>query len=167
MLYAACFAMRFARNSRLSGLAVLLLFFSPSSWPLDSDDELEFLPVEQAFPLTINRDSNGEVRLFWLIPKGYYLYKKKFSFYAKSVSGNQALDATFPAGVFHEDEFFGRSEVFSGKLLIRLHGAALTSRFVLEIRSQGCADAGLCYPPRKQYFEMAASQRSPSKRPTR
>ena len=159
--------MRFTRKSRLSGLAAVLLFCSLSSWSQDSDDELEFLPVEQAFPVTVNRDSNGDMRLFWPIPKGYYLYKKKFSFYAKSVRGTQALDATFPAGVVHEDEFFGRSEVFYGKLLIRLHSAALTQSFVLEIRSQGCADAGLCYPPRKQFYEIGAWQRSPSKRNTR
>lgn len=103
---------------------------------------------EKAFRYTVTSNSS-EIIVKWTIEPGYYLYKKRMSF----ATGNPSLElqeALFPPGESHEDEFFGKSEVYRNTAEIRIPytyiGAPGTTAEII-VMSQGCADMGLCYPP--------------------
>ncbi len=110
--------------------------------------DLEPLPPEQAFRVTVVADDDG-VRLDWDLEPGYYLYRKRFAFQTDT-AGMQLGEPLFPNGETHEDEFFGKSEIYRDRFSIRLpveRTAVAGDNLELTIRSQGCADLGLCYPP--------------------
>jgi len=109
----------------------------------------EFLPVDEAFkPILIPVDGNT-VDVTWQVAPGYYLYKDKIS--VKVLSDNVQLgQLDLPKGKLKFDEFFGESEVFVNDVFARLPFARATPEAMeleLEVSYQGCAEAGLCYPP--------------------
>lgn len=115
----------------------------------------EFLPVDQAYKLALDVESERDLRLFWQITDGYYLYKKRFDFQLEDDSGPIELSITLPEGKEHEDEYFGVSQVyyFGVDAQLALERPAIgVAR--LKVTSQGCADAGLCYPPQRQHFKI-------------
>ncbi|TQF72929.1 protein-disulfide reductase DsbD [Pseudoalteromonas luteoviolacea] len=102
-----------------------------------------FLPVDQAFQFDF--DQQGSV-LFtgWDIAPGYYIYKHKLEFVGKEA------DIKVPElakGKMIEDEFFGRTEVYFDELSVVSKLSNVAQGAVVKIRYQGCAEAGLCYPP--------------------
>ena len=111
-----------------------------------------FLPVERAYPLEAALD--GDEAVFqWQIADGYYLYRERLRFNTRTGEGPSPLAVVLPAGEAHEDEFLGETQIYRGYLEIRVPVASAAA-FSLEVKSQGCADAGLCYPPRTQVFEV-------------
>ena len=115
----------------------------PSAFDDPFADEPQFLDVEQAFAFDFNQKENT-LRLTFDIADGYYLYRKQFKFVAKEA---EIGEPAFPSGVMIEDEFFGESEVFYDGVSITLPIESALSDGVVKVRYQGCADAGLCYPP--------------------
>ena len=111
-----------------------------------------FLPVEQAYPLDIIIVGD-QLQLRWDITDGYYLYRERMQLSAFENGIALEFDYKLPNGEAHEDEFFGQTEVYRGLTEFSVPRAR-SGPFQLEVRSQGCADAGLCYPPRKQWFEV-------------
>ncbi|MDH3690031.1 MAG: protein-disulfide reductase DsbD [Gammaproteobacteria bacterium] len=111
--------------------------------------DTEFLDPDQAFVLSaIARDERSIVTR-WEIAEGYYLYKDKFTFDADG-SDDVALGVPqLPPGKQKEDEFFGRMEVYYDEVAATLPvlGTPPGREFGLKVTYQGCADAGLCYPP--------------------
>jgi thiol:disulfide interchange protein DsbD len=106
-------------------------------------DEPEFLQVDDAFQFDFSQQDD-QLTLSWKIADGYYLYKKQF----KTVVKQAELGVhVFPAAEQVEDEFFGLSNVFRGKLDITYLIVSSVQNGIVKIRYQGCADAGLCYPP--------------------
>jgi thiol:disulfide interchange protein DsbD len=96
------------------------------------------------------------VVLNWEVADGYYLYLNKFKFRSLT-EGMAAGEPELPKGETRHDEFFGEVRIARGLVevwlpLARTAGAG--DRLSLEVGSQGCADAGLCYPPRREYFEV-------------
>ena len=117
----------------------------------------EFLSVEEAYQL--QTDFVGDkLLLHWDIADGYYLYRHQFSFAAED---GGKLTADLPAGKSKQDEYFGLVEVYYHALDVGLTGLP-AAPFTLQVTSQGCADAGLCYPPRTQRFAVDPSARSVS-----
>lgn len=106
-------------------------------------DEPEFLPVDEAFQFDFfqNRDS---LTVNFQIADGYYLYKKQFKTALKDV---ELGDPTYPDTVQIEDEFFGVSDVFFNQVEINYPIQYSKQDGVVKLRYQGCAEAGLCYPP--------------------
>jgi thiol:disulfide interchange protein DsbD len=121
-----------------------LLFAAPSIATATED----ILRPEEAYRYTVNT-SDDEVIVNWTIEPEHYLYKKRMSF--ASLSADVELgDAELPDGIPHADEFFGEMEIYrsAAKISIPIIRRKSGAReFDLEIRSQGCADIGLCYPP--------------------
>lgn len=113
----------------------------------------EFLPVKQAYQPTIEIAGNS-LKLHWDIADGYYLYRHQFTF--KSDRGD--ISAQIPAGKGKEDEYFGHVEVYYHAVDITLTPADLQQPFSLEVSAQGCADAGLCYPPTSWYWQIDATK---------
>jgi thiol:disulfide interchange protein DsbD len=108
----------------------------------------EILKPQEAFRYTVEATAN-EISVHWDIEPGHYLYRERMGY--RSLSPGLVLgDAMLPAGKPYEDEFFGRMEIYRDSVVARLPIASLepgTTTADLEIRSQGCADIGLCYPP--------------------
>ncbi len=117
--------------------------------PFASSNEEEFLAVEEAFQLTSSVKSANEITLFWNIADGYYLYRKRISV----VSGDTATTVgtlDLPTGKEQHDEFFGDVEIYENSLDITVPVSASSNPMQLTVGYQGCAHAGLCYPPVKK-----------------
>lgn len=106
-------------------------------------DEPEFLQVDEAFQFEFGQ-KNDQLTLSWTVADGYYLYKKQFK---TVVKGAELGEPNYPQAEQIEDEFFGLSDVFRGQVDIQYPIIQSIQDGVVKIRYQGCADAGLCYPP--------------------
>jgi len=130
-------------------LAQLLLIPAASA----KDD---FLPPERAYRYT-TRVEGDRVIVAWNIEPGYYLYKKKMGV-VSAASTVQLGEPLWPKGEDHTDEYFGTQEIYRGKVEVPVPftiPAVRPDKLALELRLQGCADAGLCYPPQKWKAEVA------------
>jgi thiol:disulfide interchange protein DsbD len=114
------------------------------------DDSEEFLDPDVAFALNTELSGDNTIIARWTIADGYYLYRDKFKFSLKDAPAGVSLgSAELPEGKIKNDEFFGRIAVFyhTAEARIPVNGATAGETINLEIGYQGCADAGLCYPP--------------------
>ncbi|WP_122611543.1 protein-disulfide reductase DsbD [Pseudomonas viridiflava] len=107
----------------------------------------DFLPVDKAFVLTSERLDSGETQLFWQITDGYYLYQKRLKFDGLAADQQPVL----PEGESHSDEFFGEQPVYRQGLEVKIPAAASGQ---IKVSYQGCADAGLCYPPQTRVIDL-------------
>ncbi|MBD9612547.1 protein-disulfide reductase DsbD [Pseudomonas sp. MM213] len=110
----------------------------------------EFLPVEKAFVFTSERLESGETQLYWQITDGYYLYQKRLKFDGLPAE----LHPVLPEGESHSDEFFGEQPVYRQGLELKIPAGATGQ---IKVGFQGCADAGLCYPPQTQVVDLGGS----------
>ncbi|MHA6164486.1 protein-disulfide reductase DsbD [Pseudomonas sichuanensis] len=138
-------------------MRVLLLFLTfLLAGPLQANPfaaKPDFLPVNQAFVLTHDRLANGQVRLHFQIQDGYYLYQKRLKFDGLPPEQHPQL----PQAENHHDEFFGDSAVYRTELELLLPANASGE---LRLGWQGCADAGLCYPPQTTPIALGGTQAS-------
>jgi thiol:disulfide interchange protein DsbD len=125
-------------------LALWALFAIPGAHAIGED---EYLQPEEAFQYTATATESG-LTVEWRAAKGYYLYKKRFGL-AAATPGVTVGEPVYPKGEMHEDEYFGEQEVFRGVFTVTapLTGAKVGNTVALKLKWQGCADAGLCYPP--------------------
>lgn len=107
------------------------------------DDEPEFLHVDQAFQFNFEQVGD-QLNLTWDIADGYYLYKDKTK--AKTDTEKLSINFALP-GKDKQDEYFGLVKVYTHKLDASISIASITADKIL-VTYQGCADAGLCYPPK-------------------
>jgi thiol:disulfide interchange protein DsbD len=142
--------MNLSLNFRYCVVLLTFCFFSSVSLAQISDpladlfaDEPEFLQVDEAFQFDFAQQGD-QITLSWRIADGYYLYKKQFKTVVKQAEIGLAV---FPDAEQVEDEFFGLSSVFRGQLDITYPIVHSVQDGIVKIRYQGCADAGLCYPP--------------------
>ncbi len=114
--------------------------------------EVRILPVDDAFGLQV-LPYREAVKVHWDIAPGYYLYKDRVSV---SVSGKESFHLNFPAGIKTFDEYFGDVVVFEDELKVSvpLLTTAENGKVVLEVRYQGCAKRGYCYPPQTRLIEL-------------
>jgi thiol:disulfide interchange protein DsbD len=128
--------------------ALILLASTLGRTAVAADD---FLPPEQAFKPSAELRTGGIVRVTWAIAPGYHLYRDRLVFTAPQV-GQPAL----PDGVRKFDSNFNKEmETYAGQLAADLPVKAdAKAPFVLRVGYQGCADAGLCYPPAEVAFTV-------------
>ncbi|MCC2638487.1 MAG: thiol:disulfide interchange protein [Moraxellaceae bacterium] len=113
----------------------------------------EFLPVEQAFRLESVAEGANGLRLAWTVAPGYALYRDRIATGVDSPAGVTLAPLAFQgAAVFKNDPSFGRVAVFhdAARALLTLANVpagAAGKPVAVWVRYQGCADAGLCYPP--------------------
>jgi thiol:disulfide interchange protein DsbD len=115
----------------------------------NSNNSSEFLPPEKAFELTATADGPDRVRLDWVIAPGYYLYQSRLKFSSPSTAATLGAPE-LPAGDTKNDEFFGKQVVYHHTLTVRLavaRAAGTAADLPVTVTYQGCAEAGLCYPP--------------------
>ncbi len=123
-----------------------------STATIDAWYDDEFLDVEQAFQLQPRLEDNNLI-LHWEIAEGYYLYSHQLKLQIELEGALSEVALELPFGEAKHDEFFGDVEVYYHQLIA---SAAVPDHTAVKfsIRSQGCADAGLCYPPHTQHFKL-------------
>jgi thiol:disulfide interchange protein len=130
-----------------------LLALSCLALPAAAVDESSLLPVDQAFALGAEATDQG-IAVHWKIADGYYLYRHRTAVSAEG-AGFTAGTLQLPDGDKHTDAFFGPVETYRGRLDALLPGAAAApGQVTLMVRYQGCADAGVCYPPQSRTVQV-------------
>ncbi|MHB8912977.1 MAG: protein-disulfide reductase DsbD, partial [Lysobacter sp.] len=136
---------------RLLWLFVLLVPWGAQAqgWlaPFTGQQESEFLEAKDVFRVAATAGDDGRTLLRGEIAPGYYLYRHRLSVVGKS----GALPLTLSKGKEKTDEFFGRTEVYHDAVDITVDGGGATSAV---LHWQGCADAGICYPPQTMRVEL-------------
>ena len=133
-------------------LFLLLTGFSQAQASNDPfAQKVDFLPVAKAFAFSSETLPSGETRLSWQIANNYYLYQKRFKFDGLDAAHIPAL----PQGEEHNDEFFGASQVYRNQVDVLIPAGASGQ---VKVSWQGCADAGLCYPPQSQVVDLGGAQ---------
>ena len=115
----------------------------------------DFLPVEEAYQLEVEITGERSIRLYWQITEAYYLYQHAFKFKLETPGSPLAVTADFPPALERSDEYFGDVSVYYDNADLTLQVAEpIPAGATLAVTFQGCADAGLCYPPKIQYFSL-------------
>ena len=114
----------------------------------------QFLPVEEAYQVELEVLADKSLRIFWVIADSYYLYQHRFSFNLTDAAGEVPVAVELPEALQREDEYFGEVQVYYVQADILLVPERVPGVATLALGSQGCADAGLCYPPQTQYFTV-------------
>ncbi len=113
-------------------------------------EEEEFLEPDKAFALSTKNAEPQTLMANWRIAKGYYMYRDKFKFNLKNAPAGVSLGkVVLPEGETKHDEYFGDIKVFHDDVTapIPVIGDLKGQKVQVELVYQGCADAGLCYPP--------------------
>ncbi|MDM2821586.1 protein-disulfide reductase DsbD [Citrobacter sp. Cpo100] len=126
-------------------LTLILLLCSTSTFAglFDAPGRSQFVPADRAFVFDFQQNQH-DLNLTWQVKDGYYLYRKQIS-----ITPSQAdiAEVKLPPGVWHEDEFYGKSEIYRKQLTVPITVNQAKSGATLTVTYQGCADAGFCYPP--------------------
>lgn len=140
------------------------LSFRPCRWlaalalaaalPAAATADVDLPPVDQVFVLSAKASARDRIEVRWQIAAGYYLYRHR-----TSVKADGFGDATLalPEGAKHHDEFFGDVQTYRKQLIGVVSGRADASANAvkLTVKYQGCADAGVCYPPQTRTLTVA------------
>lgn len=138
--------------NRSQGINVGTNSGSPPKIGLDTNSLLR--PTE-AFSPAIHRKGDQEFVLLWDIHPDYYLYKDKISIELKNSNG-ELIPVMLPAGKPHEDEFFGKQEIYDSSIIIPLtlaNNAGMNTAY-FELEAQGCAKSGYCFAPQQYSLEV-------------
>ena len=132
----------------------LLIATSPAS-----AQQPRLLEPERAFAFSVQAVDESTVEARFAIANGYYLYREKLKFSVEPVA--LASTPVLPPGKMKHDEFFGNVETYRGAVAVRLplQGAQPGGTVTIKAESQGCADAGVCYPPQLQKLTVTLPAR--------
>ena len=117
----------------------------------------DFLPVDDAFRFNAFPDGPDHVKLIWQIADGYYLYRTRVKVITTSQQA-QLGALQMPTGEIKQDEFFGKQEIYHHELVAGVpvaRASAAAFSLPLEVTYQGCASAGLCYPPQTKSITVS------------
>ncbi|MBN3006310.1 protein-disulfide reductase DsbD [Chromobacterium alkanivorans] len=132
-------------SSRIVGLLAVSLACLGLSLPAHAVNQDDLLPAEQAFAAKVER-AGDQLKLTLDVAPGYYLYRDRTQ--VSSQPANLVGAPQFPAGKEKNDQYFGKQTVFIGKNVVTVPlQPNAPAEFELQVRLQGCADAGVCYPP--------------------
>nr|WP_279116497.1 protein-disulfide reductase DsbD [Enterobacter soli] len=134
-------------------LTLILLLCSTSVFAglFDAPGRSNFIPADQAFVFDFQQNQH-DLNLTWQVKEGYYLYRKQVSITpAQANVGPLQL----PKGEWHEDEFYGKSEIYRQHLSVPVTVNQADKGATLTVTYQGCADAGFCYPPETKVVPLS------------
>ena len=143
-------------------LAMLFVWSSIFFTSVVRAQQQDFLDPEKAFILRAQMAGPGVIQLQFKIANGYYMYREQFVF--KLDTQNVKLgEGKFPVGqVKHDPTFDRKMELYFKEVIITLPITAWPKElpanpFVLTVTGQGCAEAGICYPPMDFIVSMQAT----------
>ena len=136
----------------LAALALLAALPALASPVFAADVELP--PVDEVFVLSAQATARDRIEVRWQVADKYYLYRHR-----TSVTADAAFTGTklaLPDGDKHRDEFFGDVETYRQQLVGTLTGVPRSgaTTTTLTVKYQGCADAGICYPPQTRTLKV-------------
>lgn len=120
-----------------------------------SQTNSDFLPMDQAFVLSSNQTAQ-QLQLSFTIEPDYYLYRHTVAVSAKNA---QLGDWVLPGGTPHEDEYFGKSQVYYEQLTLAVPLQEIAADGSVEVRYQGCT-SGLCYPPQTIHIPLIVKNKN-------
>ncbi|WP_409075157.1 protein-disulfide reductase DsbD [Pantoea sp. C3] len=142
-----------ARISRLITLFFALFICLQAQASLFSpNNSSRFVPVDQAFTFDFNQQGS-QLQLSWKVKSGYYLYRQQIHVTPQNA---QIAPLNLPAGQPHEDEFYGKSEIYPQDLTIPVTLQQAAKGATISVTYQGCAAAGFCYPPETRTVPLSA-----------
>ena len=137
-----------------TGFAVLMLI---SAQVIAATD---FLPPEKAFRVEATwLENSNQIEIEFMPAKGYYLYQEALQFDAGSEAGKlYKIRPILPRGVEKFDETFQKKlQVYKQPFMVLLDIKPIIGKPIhVEVTLQGCAEAGICYPPMTLKFLLAA-----------
>ncbi|CAD5351908.1 Thiol:disulfide interchange protein: activator of DsbC [Enterobacter cancerogenus] len=136
---------------RFFTLILLLCSTSAFAGLFDAPGRSNFIPADQAFVFDFQQNQH-DLNLTWQVKEGYYLYRKQVSITPAQASVG-ALQ--MPTGEWHEDEFYGKSEIYRQRLNVPVTVNQADKGATLTVTYQGCADAGFCYPPETKVVPLS------------
>ncbi|MBU1357273.1 MAG: protein-disulfide reductase DsbD [Gammaproteobacteria bacterium] len=121
--------------------------------------EPTFLDAADAFQLKVEAPASpaDALVLRWTIAPGYYLYRDRIEVASEPVG--TAIEVDRPAGERKEDPSFGAVDVYHHQVALTVRSATSTA---LSVSWQGCAEAGLCYPPQRQVVSLRSTGAPPA-----
>lgn len=135
-------------------LTLILLLCSTSAFAglFDAPGRSNFVPADQAFAFDFQQNQH-DVSLTWQLKDGYYLYRKQIQ--VNPANANMT-PLQLPNGEWHNDEFYGKSEIYRQRLTVPVELTQASPGATLTVTYQGCADAGFCYPPETKTVPLNA-----------
>ncbi|MEK7990150.1 MAG: protein-disulfide reductase DsbD [Thiotrichaceae bacterium] len=123
------------------------------SFQVSSTGDDPFLDPEIAFQFSAEL-LDGQIIAYWQIKQGYYLYRKRFSF--EALNGVELGTVELPEGEMKDDPTYGATEVYYYNAVanIPIVDAKNQDGVRLKVTYQGCAEAGLCYPPQSKIIDI-------------
>lgn len=129
----------------LALLAMALLWLA---WNAPARAEAEFLEPEKAFVFSAAMATPDTVELRFRVAPGYYMYRERFGISISPLGAATLGEPVYPKGEVKYDPTFEKDmEVYHQDVVIRVPVTPGGQPFTLTLTGQGCADAGLCYPP--------------------
>ena len=134
-------------------LTLILLLCSTTAFAglFDAPGRSNFIPADQAFAFDFQQNAH-DLNLSWQIKDGYYLYRKQVSITPAQAS---IAPLQLPNGEWHQDEFFGKSEIYRHRLTLPVTIDQASKGATLTVTYQGCAEAGFCYPPETKVVPLS------------
>lgn len=120
------------------------------------DEAAQFLPVDEAFVLSTETAADGALLAYWDMPEGYYLYRHGFGFELRAGAQATLGAPEIPPGKAKVDEYFGAVEVYYHQAQARVPISGAAEPLEVGVSYQGCAEAGLCYPPETRWVTVDA-----------
>lgn len=137
---------------RIITLVLLLCSSQAFAGLFDAQNKTQFVPVDQAFAFDFQQVDH-KLTLSWQIKPGYYLYRQQIKVVPTSAD---ITPLAIPKGTWHEDEFYGKTEIFTQQLTLPITVNAANKGSSVSVTYQGCAEAGFCYPPETRVVPLSA-----------
>ena len=119
----------------------------------------DFLPPEKAFRVEATwLENSKQVEIEFMPAKGYYLYQESLQFQVGTELGKlYTTRPPLPKGIEKFDETFQKKlQVYKQPFIILLDVNPAPGRPIhIALGLQGCAEAGICYPPMTLKFLLA------------
>lgn len=120
----------------------------------------DFLPPEKAFRIEATwLENSNQIEIDFIPAKGYYLYQESLQFEAGPEAGKlYKIRPVLPLGIEKFDETFQKKlQVYKQPFMVLLDIKPTPGQPIhVEVSLQGCAEAGICYPPMTLKFLLAA-----------
>jgi thioredoxin:protein disulfide reductase len=117
----------------------------------------DFVAPDVAFQVTAQATAPDRIEVDFRVLKGYYLYRDKMKFQAPGATEAGLGKPAMPEGETKTDEYFGEQVVYHQDVNVKVpvtRAARESFTLPIKVSYQGCADAGLCYPPITKTFDV-------------
>ena len=126
-------------------------------------EQPRFLALDEAFRLSVQAEGPDRLVANWDIAPEYYLYRDRIQVEMADgqSTGTLVRAVQLPPGAVRDDPYFGTVEIYRTEahadILLAHAGNVVPGVVEIALTYQGCADAGLCYPPERKILPLVLS----------